>query len=181
MPRIDGGKLDVLETSRSRRELEDFVAAVRDGRAAGVTGEQGRAALVLANDIVSRMGNPDMIDLDIDSAITSRAMAGETLSQAELEELDGVDVLALGMLADDVRRSRVGDTVELHPGASSVGATGLPAAGELAALLPLCGEVRLAALGDSLEATAAVIRDVRAAIGPTIRLTRILAGRPDGA
>ncbi len=40
-----------------KRELDDFVAAVRDRRRAGVTGEQGRAALVLANDIVSRMGN----------------------------------------------------------------------------------------------------------------------------
>ena len=111
-----------------------------------------------------------MIDLDINSAITSRAMAGETLSQAELEELDGVDVLSLGMLADDVRRSRVGDTVS-YTRVIEVGATGLPAAGELAALLPLCGEVRIAALSDSLEATAAVIRDVRAAIGPAIRLT----------
>ena len=58
MPRIDGGKLDVLRDEPLKRELEDFVAAVRDKRAAGVTGEQGRAALVLANDIVSRMGNP---------------------------------------------------------------------------------------------------------------------------
>jgi predicted dehydrogenase len=58
MPRIDGGKLDVLRDEPLKRELEDFVSAVRDKRAAGVTGEQGRAALVLANDIVSRMGNP---------------------------------------------------------------------------------------------------------------------------
>ena len=111
-----------------------------------------------------------MIDLEINSAITSRAMAGETLSQAELEELDGVDVLSLGMLADDVRRSRVGDTVS-YTRVIEVGASGLPAPEELAALLPLCGEVRIAAPGDSLEATAAVIRDVRAAIGPATRLT----------
>ena len=58
MPRIDGGKLDVLRDEPLKRELEDFVAAVRGKRAPGVTGEQGRAALVLANDIVSRMGNP---------------------------------------------------------------------------------------------------------------------------
>jgi predicted dehydrogenase len=58
MPRIDGGKLDVLRDEPLKRELEDFVAAVRDKRPPGVTGERGRAALVLANDIVSRMGNP---------------------------------------------------------------------------------------------------------------------------
>jgi hypothetical protein len=111
-----------------------------------------------------------MIDIDINSAITSRAIAGETLSEAELEELDGVDVLSLGMLADDVRRSRVGVTVT-YTRVIEVGASGLPAPEELAALLPLCGEVRLTALGDSLEATAAAIREVRAAIGPTIRLS----------
>jgi predicted dehydrogenase len=56
MPRIDGGRLDVLRDEPLKRELEDFVAAVRERRPPGVTGEQGRAALVLANDIVSRMG-----------------------------------------------------------------------------------------------------------------------------
>ena len=111
-----------------------------------------------------------MIELDINSAIISRALAGETLSQAELEELDGVDVLSLGMLADDVRRSRVGATVS-YTRVIEVGADGLPAAEELAQLLPLCGEVRIAAPGDSLPATAAVIRDVRGAVGPAIRLT----------
>jgi predicted dehydrogenase len=38
-----------------KRELADFVNAVRDRRPPGVTGAQGRAALVLANEIVSRM------------------------------------------------------------------------------------------------------------------------------
>lgn len=56
MPRIEGGKLDVQRDEPLRRELADFVAAVRERRAPGVTGAQGRAALVLANDIVSRMG-----------------------------------------------------------------------------------------------------------------------------
>lgn len=55
MPRIDGGKLDVEREEPLRSELADFVAAVREGRPAGVTGEQGRAALVLATEIVSRM------------------------------------------------------------------------------------------------------------------------------
>jgi predicted dehydrogenase len=56
MPRIEGGKLDVQRDEPLRRELADFVAAVRERRPPGVTGAQGRAALVLANDIVSRMG-----------------------------------------------------------------------------------------------------------------------------
>lgn len=56
MPRIDGGPLDVQRDEPLRRELEDFVQAVRDRRPPGVTGAQGRAALQLANDIVLRMG-----------------------------------------------------------------------------------------------------------------------------
>lgn len=111
-----------------------------------------------------------MIDIDINSAIASRAMAGEALTEAELDELDGADVLSLGMLADDVRRSRVGGTVS-YTRVIEVGATGLPAAEELAMLLPLCGEVRMVSLGDSLDSTASAIRAVRAAIGPTMHLT----------
>jgi predicted dehydrogenase len=55
-PRIDGGKLDVQRDEPLKRELADFIGAVRERRAPGVTGAQGRAALVLANEIVSRMG-----------------------------------------------------------------------------------------------------------------------------
>jgi len=55
LPRIEGGKLEVQRDEPLRRELEDFVSAVRERRAPGVTGAQGRAALVLANEIVSRM------------------------------------------------------------------------------------------------------------------------------
>ena len=44
-PSIDGGKLEVAKDEPLRRELDDFVTAVRDGRAPGVTGEQGREAL----------------------------------------------------------------------------------------------------------------------------------------
>jgi predicted dehydrogenase len=56
MPRIDGGKLDVERDEPLRRELADFVSAVRERRSPGVTGAQGRAALVLANEIVTQMG-----------------------------------------------------------------------------------------------------------------------------
>jgi predicted dehydrogenase len=55
MPRIDGGRLDVVKDEPLRRELADFVEAVRQRRAPGVTGAAGRAALVLANEIVARM------------------------------------------------------------------------------------------------------------------------------
>jgi len=54
-PAITGGKLEVPRDEPLRRELEDFVAAVRDRRPPTVTGDQGRAALALAAEIVERM------------------------------------------------------------------------------------------------------------------------------
>jgi predicted dehydrogenase len=54
-PRIDGGKLDVERDEPLRRELQDFVEAVRDRRPPGVAAAQARAALVLATEIVSQM------------------------------------------------------------------------------------------------------------------------------
>ena len=49
--------------------------------------------------------------MNINSAIVERAKAGAALTAAELDELATADVLSLGMLADEVRRSRVGETV----------------------------------------------------------------------
>ena len=49
--------------------------------------------------------------MEINLAIAERARAGERLTAAELDELASADVLSLGMLADEVRRARVGDTV----------------------------------------------------------------------
>jgi len=54
-PAITGGKLEVPRDEPLKRELEDFVAAVRDRRPPTVTGDQGRAALALAAEIVERM------------------------------------------------------------------------------------------------------------------------------
>lgn len=54
-PAIGGGRLDVSGDEPLRRELEDFMAAVRDGRPPEVTGEQGRSALALATRIVDLM------------------------------------------------------------------------------------------------------------------------------
>lgn len=59
MPRIEGGKLNVTKNEPLKRELEDFVSAVRNGHAPGVTGAQGRAALALAEQIVDRMAYPE--------------------------------------------------------------------------------------------------------------------------
>ena len=55
LPRIGGGKLDVQRDEPLRRELADFVAAVRDRRPPGVPGERGREALALATQIVAHM------------------------------------------------------------------------------------------------------------------------------
>jgi hypothetical protein len=47
----------------------------------------------------------------VNIAIEQRCRAGEKLTAAEIDELASADVLSLGMLADEVRRARVGDTV----------------------------------------------------------------------
>ena len=55
LPKIGGGKQTVPGAEPLRGELEDFVAAVREGRAPVVAGEQGRAALALAVRILELM------------------------------------------------------------------------------------------------------------------------------
>ena len=57
VPTIGGGKLEVAGDEALKGELEDFLGAVRDGRAPAVSGEQGRAALALATRIVELMGH----------------------------------------------------------------------------------------------------------------------------
>jgi predicted dehydrogenase len=54
-PVIDGGKLEVAREEPLRRELADFLAAVRHRRRPLVAGEDGRRAIVLAQRIVERM------------------------------------------------------------------------------------------------------------------------------
>jgi predicted dehydrogenase len=54
-PAIEGGKIEVVREEPLKRELEDFVTAVRERRSPAVTGEQGRAALALASRVVERM------------------------------------------------------------------------------------------------------------------------------
>lgn len=57
-PTITGSKLPVAPDEPLQRELEDFVAAVRERRSPAVPGEQGRAALALAVQVVDLMGQP---------------------------------------------------------------------------------------------------------------------------
>ena len=54
-PSIEGGELPVVNEEPLKRELADFVDAVRRRRSPAVTGEQGRRALSLAQQIVDRM------------------------------------------------------------------------------------------------------------------------------
>jgi predicted dehydrogenase len=54
-PQIQGGKLPVAREEPLKRELLDFVGAVRDGRRPLVTGEDGRRALALAQAIADKM------------------------------------------------------------------------------------------------------------------------------
>jgi hypothetical protein len=79
----------------------------------------------------------------MNSAIAERAMAGELLTAAELDELADADVLSLGMLADEVRRARFGDTVTYSRDA----------------------ETRLTELPATLPATVAAIAAAKAARG----------------
>jgi predicted dehydrogenase len=55
MPAIDGGKLEVAQEEPLKRELADFVAAVREKRAPGVTGADGLRAIELAQRITDEM------------------------------------------------------------------------------------------------------------------------------
>jgi predicted dehydrogenase len=55
-PAIEGGKVAVSQEEPLKRELADFVAAVRDRRQPAVDGPAGRRALALAQQIVEKMG-----------------------------------------------------------------------------------------------------------------------------
>ena len=57
LPTIEGGKLEVVHEEPLKRELADFVAAARDRREPGVTGADGRRALVVAQRISDAMSH----------------------------------------------------------------------------------------------------------------------------
>jgi hypothetical protein len=96
----------------------------------------------------------------INRAIVERAKAGEALTPAELDELGGADVLSLGMLADEVRRARVGDTV------SYTRVVELPAGPGTGAVSG--AELRLPPLPPSLEEAEELIAEARMLAGPQL-------------
>jgi len=55
MPSIQGGAVEVVQEEPLKRELVDFIDAVRTGRTPAVPGEDGRRALELATRIVEKM------------------------------------------------------------------------------------------------------------------------------
>jgi predicted dehydrogenase len=55
MPSIDGGEIPVVNEEPLKRELADFVDAIVSKRAPGVSGEEGRRALALAQQIADKM------------------------------------------------------------------------------------------------------------------------------
>jgi predicted dehydrogenase len=55
LPTIEGGSIEVSRDEPLKRELEDFVDAVRHRRAPTVTGRDGRRALALAQQITEQM------------------------------------------------------------------------------------------------------------------------------
>jgi predicted dehydrogenase len=55
LPAIEGGEIEVATEEPLKRELGDFVQAVSTGRSPLVTGEEGRRALALAQQITDRM------------------------------------------------------------------------------------------------------------------------------
>jgi predicted dehydrogenase len=56
-PAIEGGKLNVAKDEPLRRELTDFVDAIRTGRPPGVPGDQGRRALALASRVAKAIAS----------------------------------------------------------------------------------------------------------------------------
>ena len=98
--------------------------------------------------------------MNINLAIAERARAGEALTVAEIDELGAADILSLGMLADDVRRQRVGDVVTYSrvveiaagsPGGVDDGATG--------------AEIRITSLPGTLEDTEGLIAEAKMLAG----------------
>jgi hypothetical protein len=107
---------------------------------------------------VRRESVNEMMTTEINSAIAERAMAGQLLNLGELQELDAVDVLSLGMLADDVRRARIGATVTFR----RVLDASLTAASteQWAEWTQVADELRLAELPATLAEAQAAITDL---------------------
>ena len=97
--------------------------------------------------------------MNINLAIAERARAGEALTAAEIDELGSADILSLGMLADEVRRARVGDTVSYVRVAELPAAQGAHGPGI---------ELRLSQLPATLADTEALIAEAKMLAGPQL-------------
>ena len=101
--------------------------------------------------------------MNINLAIAERARAGEALTVAEIDELGASDILSLGMLADEVRRARVGESVtftrvlELSGALDASGAFGASGA-----------EVRITFLPNTFDETEGLIAEARMLAGPQL-------------
>jgi hypothetical protein len=98
--------------------------------------------------------------VNINLAIAERARAGEALTAAEIDELATADILSLGMLADEVRRQRVGESVTFTRVLELQGAHGAQGAQG--------AEVRLTSLPATLDDTEALIAEARMLAGPQL-------------
>ena len=97
---------------------------------------------------------------ELDADLLTRARQGQVLSANDLHQLEQLDVLSLGMLADEVRRARRGAAVTFRRVAT------VPAAGvgaDWSGQTSGADEVRLTHVGDTLDATLDAVRTVRAA------------------
>lgn len=93
--------------------------------------------------------------MNINTAIADRARANEALTAAELDELATADILSLGMLADEVRRARVGDTVTFVRVVDASGASGASGAEVRISTLPAALDEAVAVIGQATVAAAA--------------------------
>lgn len=100
--------------------------------------------------------------MTINSAIVERATGGEALTAAEIDELGTADLLSLGMLADEVRRARVGDTVTFTRVVEIKvkSAQGAPSV--------LGAEVRLTGLPATLDEAEELVAEARMLAGPQL-------------
>lgn len=98
----------------------------------------------------------------INTAIVERAKVGELLTAAELDELASSDVLSLGMLADEVRRARVGESVTFTR-VFELGALGASSASSASG-----AELRISKLPDSLDDAEGLIAEARMLAGPQL-------------
>ena len=101
--------------------------------------------------------------MNINLAIAERARAGEALTVAEIDELGASDILSLGMLADEVRRARVGESVTFTRVLELSGALGASDA-----LGASGAEVRITFLPNTFDETEGLIAEARMLAGPQL-------------